>query len=51
MFILSRENKQKCLYFYLLQNVKGTPDGSRLSTGLGARGFRQFFDILGDPPQ
>lgn len=51
MFILSRENKQKSLFFYSLQNVKGTPDGSGLSAGLGARGFRQFFDILGDPPQ
>ncbi len=45
MFILSRENKQKSLFFYSLQNVKGTPDGSGLSAGLGARGFRQFFEF------
>lgn len=39
------------LIFYSLQNVKGTPDGSGLSTGLDARGFRQFFEIFDDPPQ
>ncbi|WP_026916757.1 hypothetical protein [Glaesserella parasuis] len=31
------------------QNLKqkGTPDGVGLSTGLRARGFRQFFEVLG----
>ena len=27
--------------------AKGTPEGIPLSTGFRARGFRQFFDILG----
>ena len=26
---------------------KGTPEGDPLSTGFRARGFRQFFEILG----
>lgn len=32
-------------------DVKGTPRGLRLATGFRARGFRQFFDFLGVPPQ
>nr|DAQ02135.1 MAG TPA: hypothetical protein [Bacteriophage sp.] len=27
--------------------AKGTPEGIPISTGFRARGFRQFFDILG----
>lgn len=37
-------------FFYfkgLILKVKGTPEGIPLSTGFRARGFRQFFDILG----
>lgn len=30
---------------------KGTPEGNSTSTGFRARGFRQFFDFFGDPPQ
>lgn len=41
----------KCgLFFYfkgLILKVKGTPEGIPLSTGFRARGFRQFFEILG----
>lgn len=37
-------------FFYfkdLILKAKGTPEGIPLSTGFRARGFRQFFDILG----
>nr|DAN92849.1 MAG TPA: hypothetical protein [Bacteriophage sp.] len=31
----------------MILKVKGTSEGMPLSTGFRARGFRQFFDILG----
>ena len=30
---------------------KGTPEGNSTPTGFRARGFRQFFEFFGEPPQ
>lgn len=47
----TKDRQIKCgLFFYfkgLILKAKGTPEGIPLSTGFRARGFRQFFDILG----